>query len=121
MTPERAKELLELISWHISGFLVEKKPSFPEITPFERSEVVRVWDTMGGNTCFEDALKRFANGTADLAKTFPLYKRHQDARCFKCRASLRGVKHESTDFPPTHGAWKKFCTQCDHYTFYDIQ
>ena len=122
MTPERAGELLTLSDWKNAGCLAvgAVRPDIEDITDFERKEVNRVWDTLKGNTCFNDALRRIALGHADLLVTFPLYKRHQDAKCFNCGASLKGVKHEDTGFPPTEGRWKKYCGRCDTHTAYDV-
>ena len=38
-----------------------KKPSFPVQTKKERENVIRLWDTMPGYTCYMDALYRIAN------------------------------------------------------------
>jgi hypothetical protein len=64
MTQERAKEISEIIDWESGGCLISgnKRPLNPPVTIDERNEIVAVWKTMPGHSCFHDAVRRIANG-----------------------------------------------------------
>lgn len=54
MTRERAEEIRRAI-WDSHGWDGVE-------TPEERKEIVKVWETMPGWTCFYDAVERIAKG-----------------------------------------------------------
>lgn len=64
MTRERATQLLELYRWKHFGCLLSNgiKPDIAPETVLERQEVIDLWDTMPGYTCYNDALTRIAKG-----------------------------------------------------------
>lgn len=64
MTPGRAKELMKLANWQGGGCMVlgAKKPPYTPLTYDEDMQVRAVWDTMSGETCWFDALRRIATG-----------------------------------------------------------
>lgn len=75
MTPERAREIAESIhaaqGW--GG----------EYTPHERAEIVGVWNTLPGWTCFFDAVQHIANPPED--------GRYNGLRAARIRAVMAGL------------------------------
>lgn len=63
MTPERALELIELYKWKNGGCIIigNKKPDVEPESESERREIIDLWDTMPGYTCYNDALYRIVN------------------------------------------------------------
>ena len=59
MTPERALELMYESNQECSFW---PKHLYAPETPEERKEVVAMWNTMPGYTCYYDALKRISKG-----------------------------------------------------------
>lgn len=49
---------------------------------------------------------------------WPVFKSHDEARCFHCERLLDRVTAHPSHFPT--GAWEKKCDDCKLYTFYDI-
>lgn len=64
MTPERAKQILELCRYANGGCLQvgAKKPDHPPKTWAEHDEIVAVWKTMPGYCSEYDAINSIAKG-----------------------------------------------------------
>jgi hypothetical protein len=52
-------------------------------------------------------------------KSWPLFKKHQDARCYECGAPLKD--HIPSGHAPGSGAYKGRCTACPYMTWYDME
>lgn len=61
MTPERATEIIAQAKAHVT-FGPWSDAIDRVMQPGERDDVVTVWKTMPGHTCFVDALIRISNG-----------------------------------------------------------
>jgi hypothetical protein len=52
---------------------------------------------------------------------FPVYRTHQEARCFDCGAPIDANQIGETQYPEGRGHWRGGCpTYCVH-TWYDIE
>jgi hypothetical protein len=62
MTSKRARELRQLLNWINFGCLClgAKKPDIDPMTADESQYVMDVWNTMSGNTSFDDALAKIS-------------------------------------------------------------
>jgi hypothetical protein len=53
-----------------------------------------------------------------MAREFPTFQSHSDARCFSCSGHLRD--HKSSGMPPRQGDWRATCVKCGKTTWYDL-
>lgn len=63
ITKERAEEIRQVILWRSGGCLgIGVKCPYAEETEEEKSQIMALWKTMPGYTCYYDAVTRITRG-----------------------------------------------------------
>lgn len=64
ISKERADQIHRIIIWESGGCICigAKKPPFPPVTEDEDRQIKEVWSTMGGWSCYDDAVLKIRNG-----------------------------------------------------------
>ena len=55
------------------------------------------------------------------AKTFPIFREHDEASCFNCGGDFGPAYPMASGFPVGQGQWAQDCCKCGMTTFYDLE